>query len=473
MNLNLPVSPQLLPTDILLHIGNFSEPTEVTKLFVNKELRANSETLLQEQFTRTFGKIKTDPNQQPVIPLPESRVITRLLYFTSQPDITKNHNIYRLPSGLLERWKWLVEVENRLDKTAQENYDRNISLLENTQATSIIQLQNQLKAFWHADRQLKDYNRFRTQEIAKATNSLIRKIFFALVKFVFSLFCHSSSISLGEALIRRSCETYATIGGFTLNNKDYEVVAFHIHSDEATLYNTVYKDLTHLHFNTINHYFTDIGIFEKDEPRNKSFLQSLTTRQFKVSLGREISNMPESRVPFGNSDNSNVNKGIFLGAVPHNELLFLHASILDEITAIKKESPHLFKCRISSEVSKRAGIDKVLKNKRHILYCKNSFASLLNPEENLIFDPKITQIMIEITMQNHAIISLREDSCEFMNFNSRRIKFKTENFTEENVPSSNGTFESWSDIIQREPILRPGAGVLPEYWVTKPNIVDA
>jgi hypothetical protein len=32
--------------------------------------------------------------------------------------------------------------------------------------------------------------------------------------------------------------------------------------------------------------------------------------------------------------------------------------------------------------------------------------------------------------------------------------------------------ESWNEIIERAPILNPGAAILPEYWERKPNIVD-
>jgi hypothetical protein len=51
-------------------------------------------------------------------------------------------------------------------------------------------------------------------------------------------------------------------------------------------------------------------------------------------------------------------------------------------------------------------------------------------------------------------------------------QFKTKDFTEKNVFYSRGAPESWSDIVQREPILNRDAAVLPEYWVREPNIFE-
>jgi hypothetical protein len=56
-------------------------------------------------------------------------------------------------------------------------------------------------------------------------------------------------------------------------------------------------------------------------------------------------------------------------------------------------------------------------------------------------------------------------------YRSALTSFKTENFAKENVHFSR-TAETWSEIIRREPILKPNAAILPEYWARKPNIVD-
>jgi len=426
-----------LNTDTILHIGSFMNPSDAVALTrVNKDVRANSDQLLRSQYQKTFGEINN-------IEQPDKKIMARLICRAEkQPNAAVNHNIYTVPSSRLERWKWIAGVENSLDKEAQEHYNSNINLLENSQATSIIQLKNQMKGFWHSDRQMKDYAQFKSKEQAQATSGLI----------------------IGKKLETRSRETFAKIGGFSLNNKNYDVAAFHILADEASVdqYRN-YHDDTHRKFDSVSYGKTYIGIFEREQPHS---LESLGLRgpnhNFHVHIGRD------------------------------------------------KIKPDWFE--ISSEGSIGNGKDAVFGSKRHLIIGNGlEYRDRTQDAQgsDRLLDQKLTQVMIEVTIQNKAIISLQVDSNHddlavltaggfeshstearikelndfrseegnklfppYRDYGSVKTTFETTDFTKKNVLYSRGAPEAWSDIIEREPILKPNAAILPEYWARKPNIVD-
>lgn len=442
--------------DVMLHIGSFMDPRDAVSLAgVNKHVRNDSDQLLINQYKKTFGTLA--PTQQP-----DKEIIARLLHCAEkQPDPAVNHNIYKAPSNFLERWKWLVGVKNSLDEEIIGNYNKSIAALENTQPTSIIQLKHQMQAFWHSDRQIKDYAQFAAQEIekAQATSGLINKIFFMCVEFLFKKIYRkpSSQFNSFKSLEVRSRETFAKIGAFNLNSKDYDVVAFHLLADERS--NDKYTLYRHSKFESLSNADTYIGILEKDRP-NSSFSSS-HNQNFAVKIGRK----------------SHKTDNIF------------------------------------SE-SDSAQMTPVLGNRRFLMvrglqYCDITYDA---QGSDRLLDQKLTQIMVEMTMQNKEIIHLQVDSMAndfpvlaaggFINHDPRLVKgmldvltqhrsvegnklfrpfwhfgidktvfFRPNSLTKKNVHYSREAPESWSDIIQRGPILQPNAGILPEYWVKKPNIV--
>lgn len=456
------LNPTLNNPDVILHIGSFMKPSDAVSLTqVNKVVRAKSEALLKNKYQETFGEI----NQQP-----DKKITARLLRCgEKQPDTVINHNIYKAPSDRLERWKWLSGVENNLDQEVQENYISNISLLENSKATSIIQLKNQMQGFWHSDRQIKDYEKFRSDEKARATSGLINKIFFACLWVLFKLYYNSSVVvNIGKILETRSCKTFAKIGGFNLNHKDYVVVAFHVLADEQS--KDQYQDDYHREFKSLSLGRTHIGIFESHQTYSLSSLGHYGSNQnFSVLIGREEAN---------------------------------NIGIMDEL---------------SSEECYRNGEVAVLNSKRHLII-GNELEYRDGTEDvhgaDRLLDQKLTQIMIEMTMQNKEIISLEVDSTrddlpvltaggfksrihnrklqkeimeDLSTFRSKEenklfppsrdygrvlTSFNTQDLGNQNVHYSKGSPESWYDIIQRNPILKPESAILPEYWVEKPKIIE-
>lgn len=445
-----------LKADVTSYDGSFSDPTTAMPLtYVNGGVRVKFNNSLRELYIKAFGHTTQQADNTIFRPL--------LHYAKNQPNAAVNHNIYKAPNNCLERWKWIVGVENSLDREVQKNYDSQISLLENSHATSVIQLKNQMMAFWHTDRQIKDYKQFKSDEKTRATSGIIGKIFFACVGFLFKRFYNPSLLNVGKNLEIRSQQTFAKIGGFNLNNKDYDVVAFHILADEnSVIPSDYYHDDTHRKFHSESSGRTTVGIFEKQQPHSLGSLRRYGPNQnFSALIGREEADSSE----------------------------------------------------ISSEEVYNHGQKAVLNSKRHLIVDNGlGYRGRTIKEEgsDRLLDQKLTQIMVEMSMQNKKIISIRVDSnrddlpvltaggfkslCadevmkELKKFRSKEgnklfppnrnysgvgTRFLMKDFTENNVSYSRDGVDSWSNIIQREPILEPEAAILPEYWARKPNIVEA
>lgn len=445
-----------LNSDILLHIGSFLSFSDAVALTViNKDMKANSDEFLRDQYVKHIGKISLNILQQV-----DKKIIARLLCCADkQPNAAVNHNIYKAQSNTLEWWKWIVGVENNHDKEAQKNYNNAIHLIENSLATSIVQLKNQMQIFWHLDRQIKDYKKFKSNEKALLKSCLINRIFFACIEFLFKVWYNKTALTTGKKLESRSRETFAKIGGFNLDSIDYDVVAFHILADEDSRNpHRIYHDDTH--FNSITYGNTHVGIFEREKHHSFTLFGGYGPNQnFSVLIGRETVD-----------------------------------------------------AQISHEGCISQGDEAVLNSKRHLLIHDNlryAGTTLDAQGSDRILDQKLTQIMVEMTMQNKKIISLQVNSNgddlpvltaggfksgnseklinELMKFRSEagnklfppyhdyssaNTKFETNNFTGQNVRYSKEVIESWSDIIQRDPILSQDSAILPEYWAIKPNVID-
>lgn len=441
--LNIEKDLSYLNTDVILCIGSFLNSQDVVRLtHVNQDVRANSDQLLRSKYQHVFGNINA--NQRP-----DKNTIIRLLCFAGRElNLEKDYNVYKVPSHLLERLKWMAGVENNVDAEVQANYDSSINLLENTKPVSIIQLKNKLLGFWHADCQIRDYNRDKSEEIKRATKGLFRRSFFACTKLFYRYFYNFFTPRVGKNMQSRSEETFAKIGGFHLNGKDYDVVAFHILTDYKVWYESKFKSVNGTRIS-----FFEKGQFNHFRPRSNN--------SFNIRIGRE-------RVDREDSDP-----------------IFEERDYYDRNFYVSNIKRHLCVHRLAyqDDTENATGSDRLL-------------------------DQKLTQIMIEITMQNERIMSLRvtanKDSlliaAGFKIPNSKKILeklykfrldeenklfppnnqqngtcnliFKSEKVAKKIVYFSRGAPESWLEIIQREPILTQESGVLPEYWADKPIFID-
>ena len=442
-----------LNSDAMFYVSSFMDRvTTLSFVNVNKQTQAMSGKLLKNQYEKHFGQIGDN------ILNPDKKIFARLLkYAETQPDVLAKHKIYDSPNSRLEKLKWLVGVENKLDKEIQETYNASIHLLERTQATSILQLKNQLQGFWRLDSKIKDYKHFKSEKIAIVKGSLINKFFLFCVEVIFKLYYNPSVIATRKKLISRSEEIFAKIGCFNHSNKQYDVVAFHIVRDDNQKANLVRK------FKSIYDGETWIAIFEKDQPKPclSDWLEKVL--HFNILIGRKAAL---------NNEICSESSGNLVPVLKNNRHLKIHP-------------PH-----------------------RYIIEAMNDHGS------DRVLAQKLTQIMIEMVMQNKEIISLKIDSREFIvllaggfktkknnpidptdqeefqklvAFRSvegnklfppykigahRQMSFEAKNLANRDVYYSRRGPESWSDIIQREPILTPNSAVLPEYWSTKPYIVE-
>lgn len=463
-----------LNTDLILHIATFASPSEALAIVnVNKETRAESGDFSKTKYQETFGEIKL-PNTI------ESKVFRRLFSCSDkQPNISVNHNTYQAPESRLERWKWIVGVENRLDLEVQENYKQNLTALETTQATSILQLKHQMQAFWHTDRQLKDYTRFKFDEIQKNRTTRVQKIFFGCLGFLFRLFYNPTRLAIGKDLERRSRTTFANIGGFALDGKQFNVVAYHILADERSESNHYKNDQEdpQRYFCSVSSGKTYVGIFAADETPSLERLGHLGSHtNFQALIGRSRLN-------------------------PHYRF--------------NAQPPEPITSGVSAENSIDHGkANEGVLNQRRYLLIGNTVEyrnSTDHPQgSDRALDQKLTQIMIEMGLQNqvkvvtvstsrndapvvraggfefdrYSNIEIMQKLKEFRaipenrlfppyhNYRGSSAEFSTQTCQEKNVLFSRGEPKSWQEIIAAEPILKPRSAVLPEYWVTKPNIIE-
>jgi len=421
---------------------------------VNKQVRSRSDNLLRDQYQKIYGAISLENK-------PERKIVARLLcYAEKQPDAAVNHNTNKAPSNEVERRKWLSGVENSLDKEVQKNYDDGIHLLENTRGTSIIQLKNQMMGFWHLNQQIKDYKKFKSEKIALETG-----IVSSCTGYVSKLIWNPQVISIGESLESRSRKTFAKIGEFKLDEKSCDVVAFHILGDENRMdkYAT-YNNESHRQFNSLSHGETNIGIFEEKQPH------------LLTSLGHYGSNQSFS---------------VLIGRMTTAENVYNFISSEKIVGHVEK---------LVSDSQRHLLIDNALGYRNRTRDIQGS---------DRLLDQKLTQIMAEMVMQNHNIISLTVGSNHddlpvltaggFDSLCATKVMQELEDFRSQegnklfppykdyrgvntSLPKqslnnkavffSKGAPESWVDIIKREPILKARAGVLPEYWAVKPNIAQ-
>lgn len=445
-----------LNSNPLRQIGSFLGPKDLGEFPTKDWTAAPSNGLnLKKQYEMHFGSVMNEALN------PDGTTVRSLLSFVGkQPNGEIDHNVYQVPTDRLERWKWIVGVENALDRKVQENYENNIRLLKGSQATSIIQLKNQLIGFWHCNQEIRDYEKFKSKVRSEAEKGKINAIFFKCVGFILRLYYNPSRslTNLVKPLISRSETTFAKIGAFKLDNKSYDVVAFHPLADNAAQPTDPSYGIRP-HFLSSSDGKTLIGILEQSQCHKTSLF-----------------NLPWFEIQIARKEKNN------------------------------------YRFQLSSEDSDNHGKEAVLKNQRHLLI-RHHFkfkGSTTDPHgSDRLLDQKLTQIMVEMTMQNNDIISLRTHSVHddlpvliaggfashksreiiqeleaframeenklfppYRDYSSNLTEFYTKIFQTQRVYYSRDTTETWAEILKRSTILNPDAAVLPEYWVKAPKIVE-
>lgn len=464
-----------LSEEITPHIASFLSPEKTATSIQHRIFNSGEETVpvfpLGEVPRRgvienTYQKVL---GQTARMPLDEEEMLRCIRRNDSkQPDARVNHSAYSAPGNCLERWKWIVGVENSLDRQVQQKYETVVRSIEQQPTASILQLKNKMVAFWHADREVVDYIQFCSEEKALATSGMMNKIFFSCLGFLFKLYYKPSSdlTRLTVELDRRSASTFATIGEFQLGNQEYDVVACHPLGDHRHAQQEENDDETHRAFHSKSSGKTYVGIFEKGDNNRR-------LRRFGY-----------------HGDRHNCQVQIARDAVdPSFHKYHYEACTEHRTAAVYGNRRHLF---VGNDIAYRDGTRNAEGSDREL-------------------DRKLTQIMIEIAHQNNVtslqVTSNRSDfavlaasgfnSCGFSrgagnmlqeldrfraaqqsnklfppyeDYATIRTEFKMDGFNAPNVSYSREEVKSWSEIVEEEPILREGAAILPEYWAVKPNI---
>lgn len=316
----------------------------------------------------------------------------------------------------LEQWKYMLGLDNVYDRRMQEEYNRKIGEIETISATTILQLKDQLMDFWHAARKMRNYEACKLAYKDRKTSRLIYKIFFACLGLVLRIVYGASKLNFGKDLRERSQETFAEIGGFEFKGKTYRVLAFRPLKEG--------KDFA------IDRAFTQVMVFEKtgDAPHFKAWTTP-KAYHFGVTLCRN------------------------------------------------EQSPS---CKLSYEGKDGHGKKPVLERTRRLLLDPLPFGF----HEDRVLNQRLIQMMIEMAVQN-KVLGIRATSSkgnvEAFLFNGFKVGgesilyFDVNDLQRRSISYSKdgrtNVETNWWSIMIENPILQPGAAVLPEYWVKKPLYV--
>lgn len=312
-----------LSNNMLSYLTSFLNSADVIALSaINQSFR---EKVLIIAFKNIFGIINENLPEQPA-KLTLAHIIS---WAGMQPDSSIHKNIYT--KQRFERWKIKLIDGHHL----REIYNKSLLLLEKTQPNSIVQLHNQLKVFWHLDRQVKDYNSFILKDPSQ-----------------------TDVIELGVKLEDRSTEIFAKIGTFKFQEVDYDIAAFHHLSDERSIRGMLNQPSCPFH--SLNLGKTYIAIFRKNIPHG--------TRSYDFSLCNLEVSIARPKVTDSN---------------PIKEEDLLQKDLISEkdpsFPVLSR--PHLL---LGSDL-------------KYIDACFHSV------DTTRLFDRNLTQIMMEIALQNGAI----------------------------------------------------------------------
>lgn len=411
----------LLPSSLVSHVASFvQDPKECLALLeVDKEARRepNSWKGVQNHYERTFGSL---PSEFKVGAAHLGALRKLFACAGKQLNPKKNYNLYDPPKTRLEKLKWRLGFDNVVDQRVEAEFNTMYSLLEKSSPKSILQLRNHYYAFDHVNAFRNDY--LASKKEVRST-SFISRMFFSVLKWFFG-FVYRSSSEVFQSRYRDKV-VVAQIGKFSLPTGDYSVTA------QKGLYGHV---LVKIHKEGSN----------------------VFCGAFTVLMGWDL------------QDGS-----------PYSE----------DWAERKVLPPHA---------------------KKYVKYENLRFCDTTrdpNGSDRLI-DQKITQLMVEIFQHNSSVETLRA-SCghdlyivltagglssytddrderrmnELMEFRSHAdnhlfppykdyggvsMHFHRDSYDQPNVFFQREGSLSWKEMIEKNPILLPDAGVLPDYWDKKP-----
>ncbi len=399
MNANL----NYLPKEVLSKIGIYLNPSEAFAMAnVNTTIKKNCFDLVKEKYQSIFGEI--DPNYAL-----DNTILASFFNYQNQEKVF-NQNIFEVPSSFFDRWKWMLGFENNLDKEVQDIYLNRISLLNNTQPVTILQFDNLQKAFWNTHGLLKDYKKFKKEEIAKSLNGsmLICRIFLNCVSFVLSKLLNPSTQVTKVNLSDMLKNTFAKIGSFDVDDKKYEVIA---------------SNILHSRWKIM----TSIELYEKSQGLQPC-PQTPNVSRIKIKRGvlHAFSSFVNSTKDPSGSDrivDQKITQLIIELAMQNKNISYI------SVTSSGDELP----------VLTAGGFNHT--QKESLINDLTNFRAI---KGNNLFPP----------MKDYELTVTRLDTC---------------NLNDKNVYYSKGDPESWSNIIARKAILNTNAGILPEYWAKESN----
>lgn len=434
MNVQDSLTIPCLPNELWYFMAQHLEAKDLVALSrVNKNLRDICLPVFKELYQKTFGELDEKRQAYP------STYLDMIFpfQFCGKPPSSVDHNIYKIPQNLLNRWKWLIGIDNSLDREVQGNYDRCVKLLENTQATSITQLRNKLWAFWHLNCQMDDYKKFSAKERNKG--SVIQKIFRALAGYFLTFLYDLSEIKDGKSIAYRTNKTYAKIGEFETGVRNYDILAQFVQKQHEPNPTHPLQGFGPGSFASIGHNRTRVKIIDKKmslESESRSF--TIYSKKREDEGDDRKSYLKISKCNLGGATSEESNQTL------ERKLI----QIMFEMTQQNRECEGLNLKFYSSSSDLPVLIAGGFKTESSDI-CEQIMKDIESYREenegNKLFPPH----------KRYYYIS--------KNFK----EFKRSDLEKANVHySRDGLPESWSDIIAREgPILKQNSGIL-QNWAT-------
>jgi hypothetical protein len=290
--------------------------------------------------------------------------------------------------------------------------------------------------------------------------------------------------------------SFAKIGHFTLNGMEYDVVACHPCGCRSR-YGMLLPSEEKRTFPSRTYGNTYVGIFKKQTGYSLEAMgHNGSHHNFQVSLGRIKPGSsyydPTREETFGSPPVSNKNRILYIGSnleyrdgrvgrtdTPQGSDRELDQKLTQITVEMAMQNKDISGVSIDSQhddlpVLLAGGFTSPWRDEA-IATEINTFRSA---PENKLFPPyrdyRIASACFGLENYDHKLVYYAKQS----------LKNANEGLdSEENTSASSSSssfdpdlphlkFESWQEIIERAPILNPGAAVLPEYWEKKPNIVD-
>lgn len=427
----------------------------------SKDLRSNTDLSVIDKFLQYFGENEEFERKKNSFYLDDLR---KLLNYAVSPDEPLKNFTYKIPFTGWKLWgeqlRWTVGVENEIDKEISKIFDRNITslnlLLKGAKLTSLLLLKHHMAARWGLWKEAMvrrcAYEQFKTKKQAEFKAGIKRISFDSITEKIQKNYKRFIT-TFQMPSFKKSGDT-VEMGGFTLNNCQYVVraqneiqlhdkgkieCAINQHSGKMSDWICKHRvlieicELYNAESHETDHSFTFsiMRCLQNQEGLVEDFCTYPVLRQkhLYVEVCPLISRTYESG-DFDRKLTQRLVRIIMEIFVQNGDLQTISGYFVKDLTLVFKAAGFgLDDCDLDAA-------------------CTNALIQFRNDHTNKLF-PTWTGNNFE-GMFRFYLNRLRE----------RNVRFLRQGL------------QSWEEILASGSILNPGAAELPDFWISRPNIVQ-